>query len=711
MNNDNNSEKKENSVSEKNSPIKLEEISFEHLDPEETKKEITAPTKSNNIYNPGTIFYDKYSKRLIYFNISKNEIYLYNRVKTSLLKKINVVFNFKVLNACVDKKLTFLLIYANPNMNNKFIFVYNIEKESFFSQIKKDFTSLLNMFFIESNIFCLAYVDKIEIHLCDQNSDEVKQIKLLDYSKMLINNFYFVKQYLILLIYKGDNSFDLYSLRKNEVELIKSFRQVFQTKSNIFKNPRGSFFSSFFSAKNNTLQKQKTQIINEYNDTYNLMYKKSQIFLEFIYSQLYFIILSYEDDAILLMKIGNINKFPKEEEENKTIKLEYKTHSNNSTIQFLDNLLFVHNFTTNDTIIFDIKLQSKQKIICQSQNVLNNFKKKDFLSMKIIGGNIEETIQVGGEKEPEIKKKLYSLNVDLGNLFKNNEDKRETNPGDEGELEGMLMIARRNKSKIFFLELFRNMLLDINIKHRTDKVLLLLNEFFRQIQKSNALALILVKNMPEIDEREGSSKAVKLSYKKVNDKFYLDDKYILLSTKNTLSLMEVLKSFKSLAEEKDSNIKESHIFEYLIFILFFTLKLTSNKIELIQLYDDTIFTMFNQIKSEKSMIKFVLNFVNSYAFPFGTIEIAKYLLNNFTDPELKVEGYKILLNFKQYNDLFHYLLKNENFSYVLQFLEENYEKIKESEIKKYLIEYLNSHSDREQISEYLNDIVQDEDEE
>lgn len=88
----------------------------------------------------------------------------------------------------------------------------------------------------------------------------------------------------------------------------------------------------------------------------------------------------------------------------------------------------------------------------------------------------------------ELREKLYSLNVDLENLFKYNENKNKikkniTNNEDENELDGMLMIARRNKSKIFFLELFNKMLLDKNIKHRTDKIQLLLNEFSRQIQK------------------------------------------------------------------------------------------------------------------------------------------------------------------------------------------------------------------------------------
>ena len=80
------------------------------------------------------------------------------------------------------------------------------------------------------------------------------------------------------------------------------------------------------------------------------------------------------------------------------------------------------------------------------------------------------------------------------------------------------MIARRNKSKIFFLELFDKMLLDKTTKHRTDKIQLMLNEFSRQIQKSNSLALDLM-TVSLTNEALNSNKTVKLSYKKENEKF------------------------------------------------------------------------------------------------------------------------------------------------------------------------------------------------
>ena len=101
--------------------------------------------KDKKLYDQSSFIYDKYSKRLIYFNVPKKTILIYNRTKTKLIKKLHVFFNYKVLNACADKQLKHLLIFANPMVNNKFIFIYSIEKETFvytlFFRRKKYFRS------------------------------------------------------------------------------------------------------------------------------------------------------------------------------------------------------------------------------------------------------------------------------------------------------------------------------------------------------------------------------------------------------------------------------------------------------------------------------------------------------------------------------------------------------------------------------------------
>ena len=707
---------------ELDSPINLNPIIFNEEElikfskKEEIKTQEDHPSiKEKKVYEESSFFYDKYSKRIIYIDVPKKSILIYNRTKSKLLKKLQVFFNYKVLNVSVDKKLTYLLIFANPDVNKKFIFIYSIEKETFLSQLRDDYSYLLNFFFVEKNTFCLVFVDKIIVYLCNMENDEIKKISTLDYNKVFISNFFFVRQYLILLIQREDAYFDMYSLRKKEVELLKTFNKVFNTINFMFKSNNKGFFSNLFSSKADK-KNRMNQIMQNYQNVYGNIYKKSQFFLEFIYSNIFFVLLSFEDNAIFLMKIKNINKFPKDEEGNLIIKLDYRNHSNNSTIQFMDNLLFVHNFSTDTTVIYDIALKAKEKIICLSKNILKNFHSENFFKLNIIGGNIEETCISKDEKgEQEIEKKLYSLNLNLENLFKNNENKNRKKlkkKNDEVELDGMLMIARRNKSKIFFLELFDKMLLDKTTKHRTDKIQLMLNEFSRQIQKSNSLALDLMTNVSLMNEALLSSKTVKLSYKRENEKFYLDDKYIMLSTKNTLAQVEVIKSFKKIGQygkEKKINLEGDSVFEYLFYILFFYIQLVQNNIEVIKLYYDTILIFIQQIKEEKHIVKLITYYSNENIFPLGSIDVAKHLLDNFTHPIIKVEAYKILRFFKAYNELFYYLLKHEGLEFTIKYLQNSFEDNNFNDVKKILVEYLNKCKEDDDNKLFIEEIVDDED--
>jgi hypothetical protein len=197
------------------------------------------------------------------------------------------------------------------------------------------------------------------------------------------------------------------------------------------------------------------------------------------------------------------------------------------------------------------------------------------------------------------------------------------------------MIARRNKSKQFFLGLFHKMLLDKTTENRTESIQLILNEFSRQIKKSTALASDLESNISLLNESLNASKAVKLSYKRDNDKFYLDDKYIMLSTKNTLSQYEVIKSFKEIAQlgkDKEINMDTESIFEFLFYNLFFFVQLVQNKIPIIRLYYDTILILIQQIKDEKDIIKLIRYHSYEKYFPLGSIDVAEYLLDNYSHP-------------------------------------------------------------------------------
>ena len=275
----------------------------------------------------------------------------------------------------------------------------------------------------------------------------------------------------------------------------------------------------------------------------------------------------------------------------------------------------------------------------------------------------------------------------------------------------MLMIARRNKSKQFFLELFHKMLLDKTTENRAESIQLILNEFSRQIKKSTSLALDLMTNISLLNESLSASKAVKLSYKKDNEKFYLDDKYIMLSTKNTLSQYEVIKSFKEIAQlgkDKKINMDTDSIFEFLFYILFFFVQLVQNNIQIIKLYYDTILILIEQIKDEKNIIKLITYYSYEKYFPLGSVDVAKYLLDNYTHPIIKVEAYKILKLLKAHNELFYYLVKNEGIENAIQFLQNSFDESNFNDIKKMLVEYLNNCKDDDENKLFIEEIVNDE---
>ena len=46
----------------------------------------------------------------------------------------------------------------------------------------------------------LIFIDHIKFYLCNLKNDSSKLIKTLDYKKVLIKNYYFVKQYMIFIV-------------------------------------------------------------------------------------------------------------------------------------------------------------------------------------------------------------------------------------------------------------------------------------------------------------------------------------------------------------------------------------------------------------------------------------------------------------------------------------------------------------------------------
>ncbi len=99
-------------------------------------------------------------------------------------------------------------------------------------------------------------------------------------------------------------------------------------------------------------------IKNEYFST--KLNNKNKYYLKNIYNELYFIILSYDDKAIYILLIKNLRSFPEiSENENKLLTIDYYDEYKNSYLQFIDNLIIIHNFTKKQMLLLDIKSKKK----------------------------------------------------------------------------------------------------------------------------------------------------------------------------------------------------------------------------------------------------------------------------------------------------------------------------------------------------------------
>jgi hypothetical protein len=88
------------------------------------------------------------------------------------------------------------------------------------------------------------------------------------------------------------------------------------------------------------------------------IYKKTQYFLESLYKKLFFICLNYEDSEIQIYEIESLINIKKV----KTIIFE---NSQISTLQFVDNMILLHNFERCDTLLIDMKSENQDKVLCK----------------------------------------------------------------------------------------------------------------------------------------------------------------------------------------------------------------------------------------------------------------------------------------------------------------------------------------------------------
>ena len=83
-------------------------------------------------------------------------------------------------------------------------------------------------------------------------------------------------------------------------------------------------------------------------------------------------------------------------------------------------------------------------------------------------------------------------------------------------------------------------------------------------------------------------------------------------------------------------------------------------------------------------------------------------MDNYTNPIIKVEAYKILDLFQAHNELFYYLLKNEGIEYAINFLLNSFAENNFNDVKKFLIEYLKNCKEDDENRLFIEEIINDE---
>lgn len=240
-----------------------------------------------------------------------------------------------------------MLILTETKDHRKLLLGIKIKIGTVIGMLKDEepFKFLLGMFFInnydsnDKNVikdFCLVFPQKLKIYTINLITDLFNEIVSLDQTYILNTNFDYNLTCSVLCIEKDNISFTLHNLS----------HQMFYKSEHYLKLPNRTILKRpFFTNKDET--KECKKIIQTLN-TKVLKYKRFQVFLEVIISQLFLINYSFEENKILLYSIINLD----------TIELKYdidiRNHSYYSTLQFIDNLIVVYNFFKKETTIFDI---------------------------------------------------------------------------------------------------------------------------------------------------------------------------------------------------------------------------------------------------------------------------------------------------------------------------------------------------------------------
>ena len=413
----------------------------ENLEKMKPNKDLSKQISEHIKLNDPKLFYDSVSKQVIY--VGKSGMKIFNKNATILRKEISLrLASDKIFKIAVDKEIKYMLIFLKKG-ERRIILIISLKSGNVIQYISGNFHQLLGMFFIfnsqnlnlkkdknkdKETYFSLVYQDKIyyyKISLADKKDtlDKVEFIKQVLYPGY-IKKFIYNQKYMILAIQRLDKElvFDFYNLSSPKYyetffpfELPNKANKINSNEENNSKigskiekksdnTPVAPTFlnkvSNYLSAGNildDNLDKEP--IINNKEN-----YKENHFLLDCIYTKLYFIYINYDIGYMQFFKFKNL--------ENLNIICEIQFDSSHeNTVQFIDNLIVIHDFETMTSRIIDIKCSTKNKELfhkfpISSYEIIKKNEIKNFENIKQVSDNLRNLYngkKNGKRQEEKIK--------------------------------------------------------------------------------------------------------------------------------------------------------------------------------------------------------------------------------------------------------------------------------------------------------------------
>lgn len=698
----------------------VEEISpivFKKIDVSNFAKKGDTESKINQ-----TLFYDNVSKKLI--QITSEGIKIFNKGATNLKKDIKLQLNKeRIYKIAVDKKIQYMLIFIEKN-REKVILIINVQLETVIQILQGDLNKMMGMFFIfntqtlslnqnENTYFTLVYKDKIHFFRIAKNPNKnylesVDLIDIVNYgANTQIYKYIYNPKYMILCVQKekDESYFDFYNLSN-----VKFYSKVFQFYLSNQKNDQQkqsviSNFLSYFSFPKKDNNNDTEPIINNKEN-----YKVNHFFLETLYNKLYFIFLNYDESFIQLYHVKTLYEIKK------VYEIQFE-NENICTLQFIDNLILVHNFDKCETTVIDLKSKTEDKVLYKnfpisSEEIIESNKKKssklisvttstsldgdDFSldvnlhynyietesmlsytntifytkNMKISGGIIEEKCDDG-------KYILYDIYFDPMIYFDKSSSK----------IEALINLTRRKNGKEAIIHGLYEMI-------KSGKNVKLIKGVFsaiiKQIVKNKLMNNINTNNIVITKEKENISMELMNKLERYRDASELPIPFqdIFLKKKNLIIQTDIYyKLFKSF--EFKTNIK----FEYIVNLLvYFYHELKNWKVKVHSSFHSILVLFLKKIQNfSKEYIIFQFHSVPD------SIELANFLLYDISLNEFKYfndtvkklamqQGIDMLTRLNKYNQVFSLLVKTGQFASAVEYSQKhkiNFKKLNDDIINKF----------------------------